>query len=151
MSLFIFNKHALHFIRPSWPFVYYSHNPKGIQLTTRLRFVLVIYVSMNLYTVSKIRLIFYVTMVSKFSSSVFFLLNCPLFTNERSNLFSTLRNLWSKLFENSDSLLTNFQLFGTETLNTTQNAAIPNATMEFLLSTKRFQVPLFISKPFDRY
>ena len=87
MSLFIFNKHALEFIRPSSPSVYYSHNPKGIKLMTRLRFVLVNYVSMNLYTFSKIRLIFYVTMVSNFNSSVFFLLNCPLFTNERSNLF----------------------------------------------------------------
>ena len=78
-------------------------------------------------------------------STVHFFLDCPLFTNERSTLFSTLRNLDSKRFDNTDSLLTNILLFGKESLNTDQNTAILNATMEFILSTKRFDEPLFIS------
>ena len=47
----------------------------------------------------------------KVESAVHFFLHCPLFANERSTLFSTLRNLDSKLFENIDSLLTNILLF----------------------------------------
>ena len=47
-------------------------------------------------------------------STVHFLLHFPLFSNERSVLFSALHNLDSKLFENTDSQLTNILLFGKE-------------------------------------
>ena len=74
--------------------------------------------------------------------TVHFFLHCPLFTNKRSTLFSSLRNLDSKLFDNTDSLLTNILLFGKESLNIDQNTAILNATLEFIISTKRFDEPL---------
>ena len=77
--------------------------------------------------------------------AVHLFLLCPLLKNERSTLFSTLCNLDSKLFDNTGSLLTNTLLFGKESLNTDQNTAIFNANMEFILSTKRFDEPLFIS------
>ena len=44
----------------------------------------------------------------------YFFLHCTLFTNERSTLFSTLHNLHSKLFDNTDSLLTNILLIRKE-------------------------------------
>ena len=62
-------------------------------------------------------------------------LHCPLFTNEKSTLFSTSYNLDSKLFGNTDSLLTNILLFNKESLNKNQNTGILNATMECILST----------------
>ena len=74
-----------------------------------------------------------------------FFLHCPLFANERSTLFNSLRNLDSKLFENTDSFLTNILLFGKESLNKDQNTAILNATLEFIISANRFDEPLFIS------
>ena len=79
-----------------------------------------------------------------FESTVHFFLHCPLFTNERSTLFITLRNLDSKLFGNTDSLLTNILLFGKDSLNAYQNTAVVNATMKFILSTRRFDELLFI-------
>ena len=82
-------------------------------------------------------------------STVHFLLHCPLFLNERNTLFSTLRNLDSKLSENTDSLMRNILLVGKESLNTNQNRATLNATMEFTLSTKRIDEPLFISLFFN--
>ena len=72
-------------------------------------------------------------------STVHFFLHCPF-----STLFRTLRNLDSKLFDNTDSLLRNILLFGKESLNADQNTAILNAAMEFILSTKNFDEPLFI-------
>ena len=39
----------------------------------------------------------------------------------------------SKLFGNTDSLLTNILLFGKESLNKNHNTTILNATMEFIL------------------
>ena len=71
--------------------------------------------------------------------------NCPLFTNERSTLISTLRNVDSKPFHNTDSLLTNILLSDKESLNINQNTAILNATMKFTLSAKIFDKSLFIS------
>ena len=82
------------------------------------------------------RLILYIPVVAMLNLYLFFL-HCPLFTNEKRTLFRTLRNL-----ENTDSFLTNILLFGKESLNTNQNTAILNATMEFILSTKRFDEPL---------
>ena len=83
------------------------------------------------------RLILYIPVVTMLNLYLFFL-HCPLFTNEKRTLFSTLRNL-----ENTDSFLTNILLFGSkESLNTNQNTAILNATLEFILSTKRFDEPL---------
>ena len=70
-------------------------------------------------------------------STAQFFLHCPLFTNEIRTLFNTLRNLDSRLFDNTDSLLTNILLFDKQSRNTDQNTAIVNATMEFILSTKR--------------
>ena len=81
----------------------------------------------------------------KVESVVHFLLHHPLFTNERSTLFSTLHNPDSKLSENTDSPLTNILLFSKECLDINQNTAILNSTMEFILSTRRFEEPLFIS------
>ena len=73
------------------------------------------------------------------------MLHCPLFTNERSTLLSTLNNLNRKVFENTDSLLSYILLSGKESLNTNQNAVILNVNMEFVLSTKRFDEQLFVS------
>ena len=78
-------------------------------------------------------------------STVRFFLHCRLFTNERSTLFSTSRNLDSKLFDNTDSFQINILLFGKESLDTDQIMAILNETMEFILSTTTFDKPLFIS------
>ena len=65
----------------------------------------------------------------------------------RKALFSTLRSLNIKLFGNSDFFFfwTNILLFGKESLNLNQNSAIFNATVEFILSTKRFVEPLLLS------
>ena len=41
------------------------------------------------------------------------------------------------------TLLTNVALFSKESLNTNQNMTILNATMKFILSTKRFAKSLF--------
>ena len=61
-------------------------------------------------------------------SIVHFFIHCPLFANERSALFSTLRSLDSKLYTNTNSLLTNIFLFGKGSLNANKNTFL-NATI----------------------
>ena len=134
-NLFIFKKHILQFIRPSSNSLYNSHNPKGIKLMTRF-FLDLCHLQEN-----KFKRSFQDSINPLWNcgydveSTVHFFFHCPLFTNERSTLFSTLHNIDSKLFDNTDSLLTNIFLLGKKSLDTDQNTAILNATMGFILAT----------------
>ena len=132
-NLFICKKHILQCIRPSLNSVYNSHNTKGIKLMTRLRFSLS-HLREHKFKHSFQDLINPLCNCGyKVESTVQFFLHCLLSTNERSTLFSTLHNLDSKLFDNTDSPLTYILLFGKEFLDTNQNTAILNATMEIIL------------------
>ena len=138
-------KHILQFIRPSSNSVYNSHNPKGIKLLTRLC------LGLSHLREHKFKHSFqdWINPLCncgyEVESTLRFFLHCPLFSNKRSTLFSILHNLDSKLFDNTDSLLTIILLFGKESVNTDQNTTIFNATTEFILSTKRFDEPFFLS------
>ena len=133
-NLFIFKKHILQFIRPSSNSLYNSHNPKDIKLMTRFFWTYVIYKRINLNAVFRIQLILYETVVTTLNLQFIFS-STVLCSNERSTLFSTLHNIDSKLFDNTDSLLTNIFLLGKKSLDTDQNTAILNATMGFILAT----------------
>ena len=75
-----------------------------------------------------------------------FLLHCPQFVNERHTLLSTIGNIHYKLLENTDSVLTQTLLFGNTSFDITDNTKILNATINFILLTKRFDEPLFQTK-----
>ena len=135
----------MQFIRPYSNSVYNSRNSKGIKIMRRLC------LGLGHLREHKFKQSFQDSINPlcncgyEVEYTVHFFLHCPLFTNERSTLFSTLRNLDSKLFDNNDFLLTNILLFGKESLNADQNTSVLNATMEFTLSTERFDELLFIS------
>ena len=76
-------------------------------------------------------------------STEHFLLHCPQFFNEKRTLPSTLGNINYKLLENTDSALTLTLLFGNMSFDITGNTKILNATISFILLTKRFNEPLF--------
>ena len=69
-SLFIFKKHILQFIRPFSNSVYNPHNRKDIILMTRLRLGLSHLREHTFNTVFKIRLIFYVTVVTMLNQQI---------------------------------------------------------------------------------
>ena len=123
---------------------YKSHNPKSMKFMTRLG------LGLSHLPEHKFKQIFQSSINPlcncgyEVESTFHFFLHFSLFTNERSTLFSTLLNLDSKLLGNTDFLLTNILLFGKEALNTNENTAMLNATMEFILSTKRFDEPHLI-------
>ena len=72
-----------------------------------------------------------------------FLLHCPQFVNERRTLLSTLGNSNSSLLENTSNVLTQTLLFGNTSLSPSDNSKILSATIDFILSTKRFDKQLF--------
>ena len=76
-------------------------------------------------------------------STEHFLLHCPQFVNERRTLLSTLDNLNCSLLENTSKVLTQILLFGNTSLSPSDNPKILRATIDFTLSTKRFDKQLF--------
>ena len=61
----------------------------------------------------------------------------------RSSLLSTVRNIDCKLLEISDSSLTQTLLHGNPSFDVITNSLILNATIDFILSSKRFEEALF--------
>ena len=72
-----------------------------------------------------------------------FLLHCPQFVNERRTLLSTLGNFNCSLLENTSKVLTQILLFGNTSLSPSDNFKVLRATIDFILSTKRFDKQLF--------
>ena len=70
-------------------------------------------------------------------STSHFLLHCPIYNNDRPSLLSTIRNIDCKLFEITDSSLTQTLLYENPSFDIITNSFILNATIDFILSTKR--------------
>ena len=75
-------------------------------------------------------------------SAIHFFLHCPLHSNERRTLLNSLVNIDHTLLDNTDFSLTQILLFGNTTFNAIENTKIINLTIDFVLSTKRFDEPL---------
>ena len=61
---------------------------------------------------------------------------------------SLLRNINCKLLETVYSSLTQTLLYGNPSFNVITNLLILNVTLDFILSTKRFEEALFYNQPF---
>ena len=139
----VFKSNILKFIRPSPNSVYNCHNPRGICLITRLR------LGLSHLREHKFKHGFQDTLNplcscgNNVESTEHFLLHCPQFVNQRSTLLSTLGNFKSSLLENTSKVLTQILLFGNKSLSPSDNSKILRATIDFILSTKRFDKQLF--------
>ena len=138
----VFKSNILKFIRPSPNLVYNCHNPRGICLITRLR------LGLSHLREHKFKHGFQDTLNPLCScgndveSAEHFLLHCPQFVNERRTLLSTLGNFNCSLLENTSKVLTQTLLFGTTSLSPNDNSKILSATIDFILSSKRFDKQL---------
>ena len=74
-------------------------------------------------------------------TSMLFFLYCPLFSNQF--MLSTVNDIDSSLTNANDTALTDILLFGKASLDITANTLILNATMNYIISTNRFEVSLF--------
>ena len=76
-------------------------------------------------------------------TNMHFFLYCPLFSNQRCALLSTVNDIDSSLTNTDDTTLTDILLFGKASLDITANTLILNATMNYIIWTNRFEVSLF--------
>ena len=139
LRIFWFLK-AIFFSSHDYLQIYNCHNPRGICLITRLR------LGLSHLRKHKLKHGFQDTLNPLCScgndveSTEHFLFHCPQFVNERRTLLSTLN---CSLLENTSKVLTQILLFGNTSLSPSDNSKILRATIDFILSTKRFDKQLF--------
>ena len=139
-SISVFKEKIRGFMRPFPNSFFGIYNPKRIKLITRLRLGLSHY---------KFKHSFQDTINSLCNcgqdneSASHFFLHCPFFINERRTLLSTIRSLDSKLLDFTDYDLTQTLLFGNTSRTSSNNFKIINASIDYILSSKIFDKPLF--------
>ena len=143
VNLISFKSKVLKFIRPSENSIFLCNNPKGIQLLTRLR------LGLSHLREHKFKHNFQDTLNSicncgeDIETSCHYLLHCSLYTNERLALLNIIQGIDKSILELTDSHIVEVLLYGRKLLDISSNTNILNATIDFLLETKRFEERLF--------
>ena len=73
-----------------------------------------------------------------------YFLQCPLFHAEWSSLLNNINEIHSTIFKKSDSVVTRILLYGNKSFKDEVKLLILNATIDFVLSTNRFDEPLYL-------
>ena len=139
----IFKKNLLNFIRPSANSIFNIHNPYGIKLLTRLR------LGLSHLRDHKFRHCFQDTLNplcdcgNDIETTTYFSLHCPGFHSHRQTLMNNIRKINEQILSHGEDQLIQTFLCGNPNFKLIVNRLILNATIEYLISTKRFKCPLF--------
>ena len=141
-SLILFKSRILKFIRPTANSVFNCHNPKGLKFLTRIR------LGLSHLREHKFKHSFQDTLNpiclcgNDIETTTHFLLSCPNFDAERNTLLNNIKQIAPNILDQNTSQLTDILLFGDVTLRNETNTEILNCTMEYILSTRRFEISL---------
>ena len=141
-SLSTFKKSVLQFIRSSPSSTYNCFNNKGIKHITRLR------LGLSHLRDHKFKHGFLDSLNPicncglNVETTCNYLLHCPNFTNERSILLNIVSTINESSLTSCDASIVKLLLNGDESLDLETNTLILNATVNFILSNKRFDGPL---------
>ena len=130
------------FIRPSGNSVFRCYNPKRIKLLTRLR------LDLSHLREHKFKHGFLDSLNPVCScgqdieTSTHFLLYYSNYSNERLTLLNIIRNIDRNILDKNDLKVTETLLYDDSSSDHTNNTLIINATMEFLIASRRFDMPL---------
>ena len=141
-SLSIFKKSILKFIRPPPNSTYNCFNTKDIKHLTSLRLGLSHlrdhkFKHCILDLLNPIR-----SCGFDIETTYHFLLHCPNFINETSLLLNNVSRLTRDKLPSCDTSVTKLLLYGDDSLDLVTNTLILNASVDFILSSKRFDGPL---------
>ena len=142
-SLSIFEKNLLNFIRPCTNIIFNIHKPYGIKLLTRLR------LGLSHLRDHKFRHCFQDTLnplyhrANDTETTKHFFLHCPSFHAPKQTLLNNIRNINEQILSHCEDQLIQTFLYGNTKCNLTVNRLILNATIEYLISTKRLKCHLF--------
>ena len=134
-------KSILEFIQPYQNRVYNCHNPKGIKLLTRLK---VVYLREPKFKHSFQDTLNPICNCGEdIETTSHYLLRCPDYLHERKTLLSTVICIVPNIFDFNNDQLTEMLLYGKEDLDNINNTSILNATINYLIETKRSNAGLF--------
>ena len=137
-----FKKSILKFIRPSSNSIFNCHSPKGIKLSTRLS------LGLSHLCEHKFRYNFrdilnpICSCGDDIETTMHYLLHSPNYLDERRTFLDNLQSIGENIHDKNDSQISELLLFGLSSNNDVSNTCIWNATIQYILGTKRFDVPL---------
>ena len=141
-SFALFKKSILQFIRLTPNRTFNCRNPIGIKLITRLRLGLS-HLRDHKFKHNFLDCLNPICCCGQdIETTVHYLLHCPIFSDERSIFFNNIRRIDENVLSDSDPKISDTLLFGISSFNDTKNTSILNTTIDYILSTKRFDVPL---------
>ena len=130
-------------MRPSQNSVYMCHNPEGIKHLIRLR------LCFSHLREHKFKHGFLDTLNPfcdcgyDIESTNHFLLHCPNLSTERNTFLSKIKNIDNNILQQNDNSICKTLLFGNPAYNDLTNTNILNATIDYILTSKRFDESLF--------
>ena len=142
-SFNIFRKSILKFIRPSANSFFDCHNPKEIKFITRLRLGLSHLHEHKFKHSFQDSLNPFCSCGLDIESTAHFLLHRATHITERRTLLSAIENIDNNLLDLCEPVLIKTLLFDSNSFDTNANTNVLNATIKYVLSTKRFEEPLF--------
>ena len=78
-------------------------------------------------------------------TTIHYLLHCTNCLDERQTLLDNLQSIGENFHDKNDSQISELLLFGTSSNNGASNTCILNATIQYILVTKRIDIPLTYS------
>ena len=79
------------------------------------------------------------TFILEVETTNYFILHCPYYENERHIFLASIRSIKSSTLDQNDNNIVKTLLYGLNRLSETENTNILNPTMEFLISSNRFE------------
>ena len=121
--------------------IYNIHNPLGVKYLTRLRIVLSHRKEHKHNfqdSIDPMR-----NCSSGIETTIHFFLHCANFNTQRQTLFDKIATIDANILTKNEDSIANTLLFGKPNSENSFNKAMLNASIEFILSTERFNNPLF--------
>ena len=144
-SLNIFKNNILKFIRSTANKIFGCHNLKGIKYLTRLRLGLSHLHEHKFKNNFRDKLNPFCTCGCDVENTCHFLLHCPNFLTERNTLLNKIANIDNNILNQVDATITKTLLFDNSKYSNEISLQILNASINFILASKRFDEPLLNS------
>ena len=142
-----FKKCILKFVRPCSNFVFNCHSLNEIKLITRLRF------GLSHLREHKFRHNFQdatnpiCSCRDEIETIIHYLFHCPNYLDGRRTLLDSLQSIGENIHDKNDFQVSELLLLGASSYNVASNRCIQNATIRYILATKRIDFPLTNSWP----
>ena len=75
-------------------------------------------------------------------TTIHYLLHCPNYLDERRTFMDNLQSIWENIHDKKDSQISELLLFDVPSNNDASDTCISNATIQYILTTKKLDVPL---------